>query len=493
MELENHSGMSFSSHCGSPQTNLAAFREFTALKLVANMPTPPSVTWKNGESAVSGMTGVLQIEVGWDRRNTHDHHVHVKQRFTIHFEAAAHNGLREIYFPQAAASALIDAASAASISNAALALCKYYQRRTNQAVVLGEAVVVHITYVTPTKLAPEPNTISPLRPTEPASTCSFHSASPENAAEVNLLKESIAWPETPSVPPDFSLNDTSDPAHSTFTILPRRGGGSWHVGDQLEVLIKISDFHGRPRETGGDLFYARLQNRAVFAGAAGKVLDHRNGSYTAVFSLLWDGNAEVEVSLVHPSEAITVLAKVTQEYPDRAYFLSVFRSGSITETVRCNVCLKGPKEKLCNYTDLHTGEPWFCYKPKKLTCDNRITHSKGGFSFKPESKENQLFQRGVNMKVSIPSFGPSSIKILPKLKDGTNEIVKTNPAGYYYQGAWQALDGTTVRQFNNASARTQCLKGKVVHLYGDSTVRQFFEFLTENTPGRRVAEMSGNG
>lgn len=71
--------------------------------------------------------------------------------------------------------------------------------------------------------------------------------------------------------------------------------------------------------------------------------------------------------------------------------------------------------------------------------------------------------------------------------------MKTNPAGYYYQGAWQALDGTTVRQFNNASARTQCLKGKVVHLYGDSTVRQFFEFLTENTPGRRVAEMSGNG
>ncbi|XP_043963894.1 NXPE family member 3-like isoform X2 [Gambusia affinis] len=350
-----------------------------------------------------------------------------------------------------------------------------------------------ITYVTPTKLAPEPNTISPLRPTEPASTCSFHSASPENAAEVNLLKESIAWPETPSVPPDFSLNDTSDPAHSTFTILPRRGGGSWHVGDQLEVLIKISDFHGRPRKTGGDLFYARLQNRAVFAGAAGKVLDHRNGSYTAVFSLLWDGNAEVEVSLVHPSEAITVLAKVTQEYPDRAYFLSVFRSGSITETVRCNVCLKGPKEKLCNYTDLHTGEPWFCYKPKKLTCDNRITHSKGGFSFKPESKENQLFQRGVNMKVSIPSFGPSSIKILPKLKDGTNEIVKTNPAGYYYQGAWQALDGTTVRQFNNASARTQCLKGKVVHLYGDSTVRQFFEFLIENTPDLKIFDLKSPG
>lgn len=146
-------------------------------------------------------------------------------------------------------------------------------------------------------MAPKPNTITPLGPTEPASVCSFHSASPENATEVNLLKESIAWPETPSVPPDFSLNDTIDPAHSTFTILPRRGGGSWHVGDQLEVLIRVSDHRGRPRKSGGDLLYARLQNRAVFAGVAGKVLDHRNGSYTAVFSLLWEGNAQVEVRL----------------------------------------------------------------------------------------------------------------------------------------------------------------------------------------------------
>uniref|UniRef100_A0A3B3Y769 NXPE C-terminal domain-containing protein n=2 Tax=Poecilia mexicana TaxID=48701 RepID=A0A3B3Y769_9TELE len=350
-----------------------------------------------------------------------------------------------------------------------------------------------ITNIIPTKMAPVPTTITPLRPTEPASVCSFHSASPENATEVNLLKESIAWPETPSVPPGFSLNDTSDPAHSTFTILPRRGGGSWHVGDQLEVLIKVSDFRGRPRKSGGDLLYARLQNRAVFAGVAGKVFDHRNGSYTAVFSLLWEGDAQVEVSLVHPSEGITVLAKVTQEYPDRAYFLSVFRSGSISETVRCNVCLKGPKEKLCNYTDLHTGEPWFCYKPNKLTCDKRITHVKGGVIFKPKFNKNQLFQSGVNMKVSIPSSGPSSINILPKLKDGANEIVKTKPAGYYYQGAWQALDGTTVRQFNNATARTQCLKGKVVHLYGDSTVRQFFEFLIQTTPDIKKFDLKSPG
>ncbi|KAM4712385.1 NXPE family member 3-like [Anableps anableps] len=345
----------------------------------------------------------------------------------------------------------------------------------------------------PTNMTPTPTTISPIRPTEPTSVCSFHSAAPENAAEVNFLKESIAWPETPSVPSNFSLNDTSDPAHSTFTILPRNGGGSWHVGDQLEVLIKISDFHGRPKKTGGDLLYARLHNRALSAGVVGKVFDHRNGSYTAVFSLLWEGSAQVEVSLVHPSEAITVLTKVTQEYPDRAYFLSVFRLGSISETVKCNVCLKAPIEKLCNYTDIHTGEPWFCYKPNELNCDNRITHSKGGFRFSAKSRESQLFQRGINMKVSIPASGPASINVLPKLKGGTNEAVKTSPAGYYYQGAWQAINGTTVRQFNNATARIQCLKGKMVHLYGDSTVRQWFEFLISATPDLKMFDLKSPG
>uniref|UniRef100_A0A3Q0RJJ4 NXPE C-terminal domain-containing protein n=1 Tax=Amphilophus citrinellus TaxID=61819 RepID=A0A3Q0RJJ4_AMPCI len=39
------------------------------------------------------------------------------------------------------------------------------------------------------------------------------------------------------------------------------------------------------------------------------------------------------------------------------------------------------------------------------------------------------------------------------------------------------LGGTTVCQFNTSSAISQCLKGKTVLLYGDSTIRQWFEDL----------------
>ncbi|XP_014823153.1 PREDICTED: NXPE family member 3-like [Poecilia mexicana] len=334
----------------------------------------------------------------------------------------------------------------------------------------------------PTTKAPTANSTTLKRPTEPpqpASVCSYHSVLPEDALEVEQLKESIAWPETPSLPSNFSLNDTSGPAHSTFTILPRNSGGGWRVGDQLEVLIQITDFHGRPKSSGGDVLLARLHNPTLFAGVAGRVLDHHNGSYTAVFSLLWEGSAHVEVTLVHPSEAVTVLERITQQNPGRVSLKGIFRSGSVTEATACNVCLKAPPEKLCNFTDIRTGEPWFCYKPKKLKCEDRVIHSFGGFGLKLKPMEDQLFQRGVNMKVLIQSSGPSNITILPKLKGGS---VNAQPAGYYYHGIWRALDGTTVHQLTNNSAISQCLSGKVLHLYGDSTIRQWFEYLISAAP-----------
>ncbi|XP_035851978.1 NXPE family member 3-like isoform X2 [Sander lucioperca] len=342
---------------------------------------------------------------------------------------------------------------------------------------------------TPSQFQHEVNStiIAPRVSTDPdvhRSFCTFQPLSPKDAVEERLLLDSIAWPETPLLPAPLILEQTSDPAHSTFTILPGRGGGQWHIGDQLEVRINMSDFQGRPKKSGGDLLLARLHNQKLGAGVAGEVVDHLNGSYSAVFSLLWEGDAQVEVTLAHPSEAITVLKRLNSQEPDRIGFKSLFRSGSISETTICNVCLRPTQQPQCNHTDLRTGEPWFCYKPKNLSCDARInqamTHYKGNL----RTNEEKLFQSGVNMKVYIRASGPASVTVLPK-KEGQpqveSNIVKVGPSGYYYQGVWQALGGTTVRQFN-VSAISQCLKGKVVHMHGDSTIRQFFEFLNARLP-----------
>ncbi|KAM6895276.1 LOW QUALITY PROTEIN: NXPE family member 3-like [Xenentodon cancila] len=322
--------------------------------------------------------------------------------------------------------------------------------------------------------------------------CSIHPRSPQEALEVDYLKDLIAWPETPPVPCPFSLIETSDPAHSTFTILPPRGGQQWRVGDELEVFIKMKDFLGHPKKTGGDVLVARLHNPTLQAGVVGRVVDHLNGSYVAVFFLPWEGSAQVEVTLVHPSEAVTVLHKLTQDQPDRVYFQSLFRSALLSETTTCNVCLNGPQKQLCNYTDLITGDPWFCYKPKKLMCDVRVNHAKGGFKQNLKPKEEKLFQSNVNMKVFIPASGPENITVLPKLKDQprrNNHVVMTGPSGYYYQGEWRALEGTTVHQFTAAEI-SQCLKGKMVHLFGDSTIRQWFEYLISILPDLKESNLN---
>uniref|UniRef100_A0A669E4G8 Uncharacterized protein n=1 Tax=Oreochromis niloticus TaxID=8128 RepID=A0A669E4G8_ORENI len=204
--------------------------------------------------------------------------------------------------------------------------------------------------------------------------CKLKPLSPKEAFEEDLLLQSIAWPDTPPLQ-SLSLRKSSDPAHSTFTILGRMGGGQWQIGDKMEVIIKMYDFQGRPKNCGGDVIVARLHNPALGAGVAGKVVDHLNGSYSAVFSLLWEGSAQV--ILVHPSEAVTVLGRLTREQPDRVFFKSQFRSGRVTETTTCNVCLRPSRQPVCNYTELHTGQQWFCYKPEKLSCDARISHSRG--------------------------------------------------------------------------------------------------------------------
>ncbi|KAI3366947.1 hypothetical protein L3Q82_009595, partial [Scortum barcoo] len=208
-----------------------------------------------------------------------------------------------------------------------------------------------------------------------------------------------------------------------------------------------------PRSLEETSYLARLHNLKLGAGVAGQVVDHLNGSYSAVFSLLWEGSAQVEAQSLK-------LPPVT------------------------SACVQ-PQQPLCNYTDLHTGEPWFCYKPTKLSCDARINHAFGGFKQNLKDEEEKLFQSGFNMKVSIQSSGSASVTVLPKKEDQPevkSSSVQSGPSGYYYQDAWQSLGGSIVRRFKTSVDISQCLKGKVIHMYGDSTIRQWFEYLNAALP-----------
>ncbi|XP_036099711.1 NXPE family member 3 isoform X3 [Molossus molossus] len=306
--------------------------------------------------------------------------------------------------------------------------------------------------------------------------------SSQERVEEDSLLTALQW-QMPDVGPVPFLQ-SSDPSSSYFVIL--NSAAFFKVGSQLEVLVHIQNFQRKPKKYGGDYLQARIHSPKLQAGAVGRVVDYQNGFYKVFFTLLWPGRVQVSVSLVHPSEGIRVLQHLQEEKPDRVYFKSLFRSGRISETTECNVCL--PRNlPLCNFTDLYTGEPWFCFKPKKLPCSSRINHFKGGYlKGLLTAAESAFFQSGVNIKMPINSSGPDWVTVIPRTIKETNKLelyqgAGTFPSGYYYKDQWRPRN-FKIRQFNDPDSITECLQRKVVYLFGDSTIRQWFEYLTTFVP-----------
>uniref|UniRef100_A0A674JY56 Neurexophilin and PC-esterase domain family member 3 n=1 Tax=Terrapene triunguis TaxID=2587831 RepID=A0A674JY56_9SAUR len=324
--------------------------------------------------------------------------------------------------------------------------------------------------------------LSPTTKTTQKHYCDYEhqTLSKREQAEEESLFAAIQWPNPPVGKIPFVRS--TDPAHSNFVIV--NSNVRFKVGDQLEVRVHMKDFQGKPKQYGGDYIQARIHSPLLKAGATGRVVDDQNGFYKVFFTLLWPGEVRVSMSLVHPSEGIQVLQRLREERPDRVYFKSLFRSGSTSETTVCNVCLPGDLP-VCNFTDLYTGEPWFCYKPRKLSCASRINHAKGGYQkdlLTPS--ESLFFQTDVNIKVPILPSGPDSVTV--ELLGFTANLDRSQgpavfPLGYYYQDKWRPRT-RWIRHFNKTADISECLQGKVVHFFGDSTIRQWFEYLTTFVP-----------
>ncbi len=135
----------------------------------------------------------------------------------------------------------------------------------------------------------------------------------------------------------------------------------------------------------------------------GEVVDHRNGTYSVTLLLPWEGQAQVFVRLEHSSEVVQILKKYRESSFPRSHYNGHFEgSGTnktrISEVVQCN--LKWGAEGswrrgncCCEYKDLKTGTVWQCERPKKLSCDKLVHHSRGGLESPLNAIENQLFEK----------------------------------------------------------------------------------------------------
>ncbi|XP_043557027.1 NXPE family member 3-like [Chiloscyllium plagiosum] len=69
----------------------------------------------------------------------------------------------------------------------------------------------------------------------------------------------------------------------------------------------------------------------------------------------------------------------------------------------------------------------------------------------------------------------------PALRECVRGQPMVSPSGFYYQDKWMSTT-CNIRRFDTPAKIKECLRRKIVYLLGDSTMRQWFEYLTQFVP-----------
>ncbi|KAM5260524.1 NXPE family member 3-like [Hipposideros larvatus] len=315
--------------------------------------------------------------------------------------------------------------------------------------------------------------------------------------ELANLTHLLYWPLTPGDKEDF-LASTS-PQASTYHL---RGPAqaSYALGGYLEAILLARDHRGRPKTHGGDLFRAQLLGPNLKAGVPGDVQDLENGTYLLSFPLLWAGKAQVQVRLIHSSEAVGVLRRIWREKKATVDFKGYFRGPTgDEETVICNVDPQstGTRGPTCQYRDVDSGELWFCAQPPTLPCNSLVGHSSGRYLKVTTPHDEALLAWKVTDKVLPQGISPIQIRMAapgnsnlalsprPPCRPG---LPARKPSGFYHQEVWHSLSCSSC-SFSTVDSILGCLAGHVVHMIGDSTLRQWWEYLQYTVPSLKPMDL----
>ncbi|XP_036384706.1 NXPE family member 2-like [Megalops cyprinoides] len=241
-----------------------------------------------------------------------------------------------------------------------------------------------------------------------------------------------------------SFQSSSSARHSVARLEQPRA--QFCVGDALNVLVEMRDYRGQPKAYGGDFILARIHSPKLQASASGDVTDFRNGSYRVRFTLFWPGEVQVSVLLIHPSEAVQVLWRTGKQNYNKTEYSGNFVNGSKTEKATCGLRLNTDKP-LCEYKDAEEGEYFACVQPPTLPC-----------SF-------------LNTMSSYNTPGPT-------IAEDETQLLARKDVGVQIQNNFTTVQVISCSGFFLSEDQiNSCLMGKRLHLKGDSTVRQWIDYL----------------
>ncbi|KAJ8273296.1 hypothetical protein GJAV_G00099940 [Gymnothorax javanicus] len=315
---------------------------------------------------------------------------------------------------------------------------------------------------------------------------------PHKEITLDEVISSLAW--APLAFNFTSFKNTSSAQLSVVRIEQPRT--QYCVGDTLNVLVEMRNHAGNPKAHGGDFILARIHSPKLQASASGDVTDFLNGTYRVHFHLFWPGEVHVSVQLLHSSEAVKILQRDWMYNYRTIIHTGTFISGKVMETNLCALRLSSDRP-LCEYGKKEDGEYYACYRPQTLPCDSLTLMKASSYPGPRLTKEEaSLFAPKNTGKEMKNSFQPLKVigctgevqKPSEKCTAGMNSPF---PGGYFYSNSWSSSVCQT-GSFLSEDAITRCLKGKTLYLLGDSTVRQWTEYLEQKLTGLKLIEKDGN-
>uniref|UniRef100_A0A8D2JQ96 NXPE C-terminal domain-containing protein n=1 Tax=Sciurus vulgaris TaxID=55149 RepID=A0A8D2JQ96_SCIVU len=293
--------------------------------------------------------------------------------------------------------------------------------------------------------------------------------------------------------PFTHVNTTTSATHSTVSILNPRD--TYCRGDQLDILLEARDYLGRRKEYGGDFLRARMSSPALKAGASGKVTDFNNGTYLVSFTLLWEGRVSLSLLLIHPSEGVSALWRARNQGYDKIIFKGKFVNGTSEVFTECGLTPNSSTE-LCTYLYGTDQEAFYCEKPPHMPCE-ALTHvnTKNREISYLSLKEKSLFHKskvGVETMKDLKHIYVFQCKKREKSTEKCQIGMKTPvPGGYTLQGRWITTFCDQIQLDTNKT--NGCLKGKLIYLLGDSTLRQWIYYLPRVVKTLKFFDLHGIG
>ncbi|KAF7236931.1 NXPE family member 4 [Varanus komodoensis] len=291
------------------------------------------------------------------------------------------------------------------------------------------------------------------------------------------------------------IKTTTSAKSSKATLVSPKG--SYCVGEHLLVRLDLFDHLGKRKEYGGDFLQARIYSPGLKAAASGHIQDYKNGTYLVNFTLFWEGDVKVSLLLIHSSEAVSALWATRKKGYDKVIFRGKYLNGASAVFTKCTFNITTEAE-LCEYLDDRDQEAFYCVKPKNVPCAAflSLTSYNAPMSYLTDL-ERSLIKRS-NIGIEIPQAF-KDIRVVPCESNKTTarepcrfKVSSPFPSGFALQNQWHPVS-CTLETLNTLDHLYTCLQGKVIYLLGDSTSRQWIEYLTRTMKSLKYLDTHGFG